>query len=403
MFADGEIEKLRLTLVQCREGLMRSPQVQNWTLGENQIEPAAGIGYTALAAVLDRPDPTRGKARTEMSPASPTSNFIPDSPPELPPLPHAPMLERYATLVSDRHTTTPMSSRIDRPSPGLPESAFMDRVRLTGSSFQRDNSKSSMPSHGYSSRSSGMGLTGDNMSEITAPTSVADVEDLMYAQDLDDKPSNQAIRITVDPSKVPRWSPKRRTGSISAAQKTALLVAVQQKNHKMIEQLLDFGVPIESSERNLLTVAIVNHDFASVRLLLLFGADTNSKDKDGFTPLLSATQASFFDAAQLLLKYGANPNLSAAPHGETPFARSLTTGQNPFAHLYLKHGADSDAIMGNGNTAFIHAINRTVPLSLMDLMRKCKHSILLHYHMDHNVLTACSALLRRCKLQEWSR
>ena len=69
----------------------------------------------------------------------------------------------------------------------------------------------------------------------------------------------------------------------------------------MIEQLLDFGVSPDGFDRSLLTVAIVNHDFASVRLLLLFGADPNARDKDGFTPLLSATQASFFDAAQILL------------------------------------------------------------------------------------------------------
>ena len=38
MFADSEIEKLRLSLVQCREGLARIVP-DSWSLGENQIEP----------------------------------------------------------------------------------------------------------------------------------------------------------------------------------------------------------------------------------------------------------------------------------------------------------------------------------------------------------------------------
>jgi hypothetical protein len=44
MFADSEIEKLRLSLSQCREALQRNSRVQTWSLAENQIEPAAGIG-----------------------------------------------------------------------------------------------------------------------------------------------------------------------------------------------------------------------------------------------------------------------------------------------------------------------------------------------------------------------
>ena len=49
MFAENEIDKLRLSLVQCREALSRRPEAQSWTLGEEQIEPAAGIGCMYLA------------------------------------------------------------------------------------------------------------------------------------------------------------------------------------------------------------------------------------------------------------------------------------------------------------------------------------------------------------------
>ncbi|KAK3715681.1 hypothetical protein LTR37_006906 [Vermiconidia calcicola] len=375
MFADSEIDKLRQSLVQCREALSRSPQVLQWTLGENQIEPAAGIGYTALAAVLDRPDPTRGRPREE---SPPPQRAVRSAPPELPLLPPAQMLERYATSSSSRRGLSPgpaspvpnIPSRSFE-SPGLRDMPMFERERPPAPTWNsRESSKmsTSTASNMFSNRSSGMPLS-DNMSDITSPTSVAELDEMMASQEFDEKPPTHAVRVMVDPSKVPRWSPKHRAGTISVASKQALLTAIQQKNHKMVEQLLDSGVPADNGpERNLLTVAIVNHDFASVRLLLLFGANANAKDKDGFTPLFSATQASFYEAAQLLLKYGADTNLSAGPYDETPFARSLSSGQTPFAQLYLKYGADADAIMGNGNTPFIQTFNKTAPISLVELM-----------------------------------
>jgi len=207
------------------------------------------------------------------------------------------------------------------------------------------------------------------MSEITVPPSIAEIEDMMYSHDLDSKSPKQAVRVTVDPTKVPRWTPKRSTGVIPAGSHTALLTAVQQQNHKMVEQLLDRGVPVDQgSDRNLLRMAIANHDLATVRLLLLFGADSNAKDKDGLTPLYTATEASFFEAAQLLLTFGADPNVSAGAHEDNPFALSLTNGKAEFAHLYLKHNSDTDAIMENGNTPFVQAMNKTTPINLVELM-----------------------------------
>lgn len=359
MFADTEIEKLRASLAQCREGFQKNPQMNNWSLGENQIEPAAGIGYTALAAVLDKPDPTRGKAL----PASPPAPSIADAPPELPLVSSSPMMDRY---------TPSMSSRLDMPPSSIPDAPLFDRERSTGTSFSREGSKyTATMSTGYSSnfstRSSSMPLAADNMSEITAATSVAEMDDMMYQHDLGDRTPKQAVRIPVDPSKVPRWTPKQR-GPVTPQSRSSLLSAVQQQNHKAMEQLLDSGVPADGSpERNLLTTAIVNHDFTAVRLLLLFGADPNCKDKDNITPLLGATQASFFDAAGILLKYGASPDLSGGPQSESPLARALNSGQTPFAELYLKHGADASSLMLNGNTPFIQAINKTIAASLIEL------------------------------------
>ena len=359
MFADSEVDKLRISLTQCRESLLRNPQVLSWTLGEHQIEPAAGIGYTALAAVLGRPDPTRGTpSPAELPRETPRESIVTHNITELPPLPPVPMLDTYAGS---------MSSQRGMGFTALPQTTSFDHERISQPTFSRENSHASAVSNTFSDAT--MRSSGDNMSEITPHTSIADIDELLSAQDLEEKNPKQAIRVTVDPTKAPRSTPKRRTGAVLAGSKTALLTAVQQKNHPMVEQLLDCGVPADGGpERNLLTVAIVNHDFVTVRLLLLFGADPNAKDKDGFTPLFTATEASFLEAAQLLLKYGADPNVSAGPNEENAFARSLTSGKSAFVHLYLRHGADTDTIMGNGNTPFIQTLTKAAEISLVDLM-----------------------------------
>lgn len=355
MFADSEIEKLRMSLMQCRDALAKSVKAQSWTLGENQVEPAAGIGYVALAAVLNQPDPTRGNAPEVATPQVASTRTLPD----VPLLPSAPIGEVYTTTIPSRPNVATHAA---------PERAVFDSDRIRDS-FSRETSNVSATTNTFASFGSSMALHGDHVSEITGRTSIGGVDEAIYPQDQINGLPKQAVRIPADPSKAPRWTPKHPTATVSAGSKTALLAAVQHQNHKMVEQLLDCGVPADEGDgRNLLTVAIVNHDLTSVRLLLLFGADPNAKDKDGYTPLFSATQASFFEAAQFLLKYGADPNFSAGPYKENAFARSINSGQTQFADLYLKYGAETDTIMGNGNTPFIQAINKTVDIRLIDLM-----------------------------------
>jgi hypothetical protein len=66
---------------------------------------------------------------------------------------------------------------------------------------------------------------------------------------------------------------KHLDGSVNEASKTALLNAVQQRNHKMVEQLLDYGIP--PSDPTLVMSALAVHDIDCLRLLLLLGADDN--------------------------------------------------------------------------------------------------------------------------------
>jgi ankyrin repeat protein len=245
----------------------------------------------------------------------------------------------------------------------------MERESWIDPALSVNTSKGTVASHTFTYRSNATtAATSDHFSEITPPTSINHIEEMMEHHVLDDLPK-QPIRVKVDPSTVSRWRPKHTQGAHSPGSKTALLVALQEQNHKMVEHMLDGGVPPNGgSECNLLRVAISNHDLDNVRLLLLFGADPNAKDKERFTPLYAATEALFYDAAHLLLKYGGDPNMCACPNQESPFTMSLNHGKAHFAQLYLKYNADPNAIMECGETPFSHAMNKVTPIQLVELL-----------------------------------
>ncbi|KAK3116222.1 hypothetical protein LTR53_003659 [Teratosphaeriaceae sp. CCFEE 6253] len=367
MFADAEIEKMRLSLVQCRDASKKNSLVLTWTFGEGAMDKATSIGYTALAAVLDRPDPTLWRTVDElpvMSAARDGSNGR--------------SMSSLVATPSQRYAS-PRPTRPQQLSPTRSDGALLDHESSIGMARGSGSSRTTTTaSHNFSSRSASTGALHDDISEITLPTPTLSVEEMMYAQELDDSMPKQAVRVRADPSSAPRWKPKRSSGAVPAQSKTALLAAVQEGNHKMLEHLLDCGVPANNGpDRSLLRMAISNHDLDSVRLLLLFGADANGKDVDGFTPLHTATESLSFETAALLLKYGADPNLSAGPHEESPFAASLCDDKAHFAQLYLKHGADADGTMDNGDTPFIKAMSPLTSMNLVELM--------LVYEADPNI------------------
>lgn len=353
MLADGEIDKLRLCLQQCRAAMSVSALMFSSVLGDGKLEAAAGIGYTALAAILEIHDPTR--AKSTLSSLTPQESAIADLSPDRRALPPAPR--------PDTHIPRSSSQR-DGYSPGLSEGAFPDRPIGTSPTSTTSPVKNSRPP--FSDRSSViLQSPNDNASDVTSISSTSRQENGSQYHAIGEKIPTQPLRVKVDPSKTPRWTPKRQPGPITEQLRAALASSIQQKDHKTSEQLLDCGVPPEVGH---MITAIVNHDLESVRLLLLFGLDANAKDRDGSTPLYTATGHSFFDAALLLVKYGADSNLSAGPYGESPFAVSLTGSKSHFVHLYLQHGADPNQCMSNGDTPLTQAMNKSTPTGLVELM-----------------------------------
>ncbi|KAI5365832.1 Putative ankyrin repeat-containing domain superfamily [Septoria linicola] len=366
MFADSEIDKLRLSLSQCKSELSISTLMFSSILGDSKVDAATAIGYTALAAILELPDPTLG------NPGGQKDAYASLSPDRraLPPVP-APL--SFAARDSSLHTvptrTTSSLTPEERSQPRYPE--------LRGSGESGKTTTASSPLSPMSDRSSVMMQPGDNGSDITSIMSMfGEHENLTQYHD---RISKNAIRIQLDPSQVHRRAPSKRSiGGTPESARLALATALQQKDTKMVEHLLDSGV---HPDAGLFREALITHDLPAVRLFLLYGADANTKDKDGSTPLYTATGSSFFEAAQLLVKYGGDPNVSTGPYGESPFAVSLTNSKAHFAQLYLQQGgADPNQEMGNGETAFTQSMNKHTPATLVELM--------LAYDADPNVKNA---------------
>lgn len=369
MFADDDIHKLRESLGRSQDALRMSALVFRWSLGEARVDPSIGIGYTGLAAVLERMNP-RGTTPIKSPPlpqAQPISAHVSDVPDRLPPLPPI-------STVTDKTANYSLFPRLDEQL-----DALTTNVEHRNGDQQSLKALPSIRSSKFTATSTAreLGLSSIDTArtdvvledQMSTAESFTQIEDMISEIEFNEKQSTKVVRVKADPTTVPRWTPKQNTGANSAALKTALVSAIQQKKHKMVEQLLDCGVPPDSGlEVNVLREAVLNKDPESVRLLLLFGADPNSVDKNGSTPLLAATEASFLEGAKLLMKYGADSNLPAGAANMAPLTTAITENKVDLVQLLLTYGGNPNLTTADGNTLLDVAISKTVPKRLVELL-----------------------------------
>ena len=92
-----------------------------------------------------------------------------------------------------------------------------------------------------------------------------------------------------------------------------------------------------------------------VQLLLDFGADPNLINLDGFSPLHLAARRGNKDCLRLLLVAGANPNLASIPGGEVPLHEASEKGDLDSARLLISAGADVNQTSKYGMNAMYWA------------------------------------------------
>ncbi|KAI1098464.1 ankyrin repeat-containing domain protein [Jackrogersella minutella] len=385
MFADNDVEKMRDSLSKTREALRMSSLVFQWSLGDAKIDESVGIGYTGLAAALDRMSRGKNVAGITRLKSLNGNNVLNHQTDEIPPV--WPLPPQTITSHS-KSPVTEHSSLKDHPS--LRDHSSLrtrDDSQNQGPQFlpeiQREPSISNYTVGSGSSRGnrerimSTVETIDRSLAQSTAHSGGATEVDTLV-EDMDSFDPYKVIRLKADPITMPRWSPRNTAGSDTPALREALISAVDTGNHKLIEQLLDRGVsPNRGSDGHILNHAISRHDAEAVRILLLFGVDPNAPDSQNVTPLYFSVEESFRESVIMLMKYGADPNLQAGSGSETPFAMSILEDKFDLARILLTYGGDVNHIMANGDTALLAAIIKKRTKRIIDM--------LLEYGSDANV------------------
>jgi ankyrin repeat protein len=409
MFADTDVDKVRATLARSRDALRMSSAMFRWSLGDAKADSAMSIGYTGLMAALERLNPGKSNVLPPMQP--PPTQAPPEPPMKPSPVVQAVSLDHHSHVSEkshhlerspmdrlsplDRSTThsdrRPVSPNRDHPSlHELREREFRrdDHHQLSSGIVDLHNNWRAPSIHSGGSAHSirdtvyhnngdyhgnqGYGVHSDESSKSRQHyDSGAYVDDELSSLALNDRFSIDAPYRRNEAANSPHWSPRQQSGSMQAGGKAALVDAVQQKRPRQLEQLLDGGARADSRvEAGMLRTAVQNRDAESIALLLRHGTNANGIDNAGFTPLLAATQASFYDGAKLLLKAGADPNLCAGNESETPFCVAACENRIDLVQLFLQHGGDANFIMENGNTTLVQCMNKTVSPKLVECILK---------------------------------
>lgn len=271
MFADNDVGKMRESLGKSRESLKMSSLVFQWSLGDSKIDDSFGMGYTGLAAALERVQRGRSVTNiTKLKTLEPHLTEFEETSPMSSVFPLPPMLEMSRAsstnlspfdVIRDDNSYQQQISLMN--SPRAPSVAKSISNHTISSVSGREHVFSHADSFDRRGTHDGLGLSGILDSETT----VGDYES-------SDSGPIKIARVTADPVKMPRWSPRNSAGTSTPALKSALVSAIQDRNSKLVEQLLDRGVPPDTGpESHALKEAVLRHDLESVRLLLVFGAD----------------------------------------------------------------------------------------------------------------------------------
>ena len=125
------------------------------------------------------------------------------------------------------------------------------------------------------------------------------------------------------------------------------LKAVREKDGAKVTELL--GKPGStlvnsrdySSGETALHIVIGQRDVAWMQFLLAKGANPDTADGGGMTPLLLTVQLHFTEGAEALLKNGASVDKTGSG-GETPLIRAVHLRDLPLIRLLIANGANPD-------------------------------------------------------------
>jgi ankyrin repeat protein len=379
---------MRSTLTRSRDTLKVSAAMFRWTIGDARADASMGIGYAGLIAALERLNPAKAASLPSLHPP-PTAD-----------LPPTPPLKTHHT-----DSLLPASHRMDRPSVNeMRHQSDEAHSYHSDPHHQRHHddptlSRNIVELHKHwrapSVHSSGSGTHSTRDTVYNPPLhqqqqhhsrydpvfeDVTSIESTRSRMFLDEKMNDLSVheRHLHDSHQQSRhdspitsthWQTRTSNGSKPAGGKAALITAVEQRKHHVLENLLEGGARADAPmEAAMLQIAAQNRDTESITLLLRYGADANGFDREGISPLFAATRAQCFESAKVLLKHGADCNLSAGPDSESPMAFAASNNHLELVQLFLANGGDPSLIMENGSTALVSSMNKLVSPKLVEVM-----------------------------------
>ena len=124
-----------------------------------------------------------------------------------------------------------------------------------------------------------------------------------------------------------------------------------------------------STGETVLHIVVKKHDQTWLAFLLSRGAQTELRDREGNTPLLTAVHISDAESARMLLQYGAKVNATNG-RGETPLVVAVQQRDLPSIRLLVTNGADpkiADTMAGKNARDYASEDNRgTAILRILD-------------------------------------
>ena len=127
-----------------------------------------------------------------------------------------------------------------------------------------------------------------------------------------------------------------------------------------------------STGQTALHIVVERRDMGWMDFLIARGANVNTSDGEGITPLMLATRLRFYEGAQLLLDKGAQVDKRNSS-GETPLIRAVQMRDMPLIRLLVSKGANpdiSDTLAGMSAREYAERDGRNQ--SILDILDSAK-------------------------------
>lgn len=156
------------------------------------------------------------------------------------------------------------------------------------------------------------------------------------------------------------------------------LEAVEKSDLDKVKQLVTKNATVVdardlSDGHSALHIAVGRRDVPWLNYLLALGANPNTTDKKGVTPLMQASQLGFVEGIRLLASRGARVDDTNAA-GETPLILAVHRHDLPMVRILLAAGADPGRSDNSGRSArdFAKLEGFTLALDEFDKSAKSK-------------------------------